>query len=46
MTIDPNTLPGGTVVETNDGYLRFKDGDGFQTYRGCLGDGFPVPWGD
>ena len=44
MSIDPNTLPDGTVVETNDGYLHFKDGDGRQPTRGDLGDGDPHPW--
>ena len=46
MSIDPNTLPDGTVVETNDGDLHFKDGDGRQPSRGYLGDGDPLPWGD
>ena len=45
MSIDPNTLPDGTVVETNDGNLHFKDGDGRQPTRGDLGDGDPYPWG-
>ena len=45
MSIDPNTLPDGTVVETNDGDLHFKDGDGRQADRKCLGDGHPFPWG-
>ena len=44
MSIDPNTLPDGTVVETNDGDLYFKDGDGFQANRGDLGNGRPYPW--
>jgi len=44
MSIDPNTLPDGTVVETNNGYLHFKDGDGRQPTRGDLGDGDPYPW--
>ena len=44
MSIDPNTLPDGTVVETNDGDLHFKDGDGRQVVRGRLGDGDPYPW--
>lgn len=44
MSIDPNTLPDGTVVETKDGYLHFKDGDGRQPKRGYLGDGDPLPW--
>ena len=44
MSIDPNTLPDGTVVETNDGDLHFKDGDGRQPTRGDLGDGDPHPW--
>ena len=46
MSIDPNTLPDGTVVETNDGGLHFKDGDGRQPSSGYLGDGDPLPWGD
>ena len=45
MSIDPNTLPDGTVVETGDGYLYFKDGDGCQSNRGDLGNGRPYPWG-
>ena len=45
MSIDPNTLPDGTVVETNDGNLHFKDGDGRQVVRGRLGDGVPYLWG-
>lgn len=44
MSIDPNTLPDGTVVETGDGNLHFKDGDGRQVVRGRLGDGDPYPW--
>ena len=44
MSIDPNTLPDGTVVETKDGYLHFKDGGGLQSNRGWLGDGRPHPW--
>ena len=44
MSIDPNTLPDGTVVETKDGYLHFKDGDGRQVVRGRLGGGAPLPW--
>ena len=44
MSIDPNTLPDGTVVETSDGHLRFKDGDGRQLNRWDLGDGDPLPW--
>ena len=44
MSIDPNTLPDGTVVETKDGYLHFKDGGGLQSNRGWLGDGHPHPW--
>jgi len=43
MSIDPNTLPDGTVVETSDGCLHFKDGDGRQINRGLLGDG-PFSW--
>ncbi len=45
MSIDPITLPDGTVVETNDGDLHFKDGDGRQADRKGLGDGHPFPWG-
>ena len=44
MSIDPNTLPDGTAVETKDGYLHFKDGVGLQSNRGWLGDGHPHPW--
>ena len=44
MSIDPNTLPDGTAVETSVGYLNFKDGDGRQPNRGDLGDGDPLPW--
>ena len=44
MTIDPNTLPDGTVVETGGGGLYFKDGDGWQGNRLWLGDGRPYPW--
>ena len=44
MSIDPNTLPDGTVVETVDGNLHFKDGDGRQVVRGRLGDGDPYLW--
>ena len=44
MSIDPITLPDGTVVETNNGALCFKDGDGRQPNRGSLGDGYPYPW--
>ena len=43
MSIDPNTLPDGTVVETNNGALCFKDGDGRQLSRLRLG-GRPYPW--
>ena len=46
MSIDPITLPDGTVVETKDGYLHFKDGDGRQPSRGHLGDGGQLQWGD
>ena len=42
MSIDPNTLPDGTVVETNNGALCFKDGDGRQLSRLELGDGCAV----
>ena len=45
MSIDPNTLPDGTVVETSTGYLHFKDGDGWQGGRRRLGDGDPYLWG-
>ena len=44
MSIDPITLPDGTVVETNNGALCFKDGDGRQLNRGWLGDGHLHPW--
>ena len=44
MSIDPNTLPDGTVVETSDGYLYFKDGDGRQISRLRLGNGNPYRW--
>ena len=44
MSIDPNTLPDGTVVETSVGTLYLKDGDGRQPNRGSLGDGYPYPW--
>jgi len=44
MRIDPNTLPDGTAVETSDGCLHFKDGDGRQINRGLLGDGHPFSW--
>ena len=44
MSIDPNTLPDGTVVETNNGALCFKDGDGQQGNRGWVGDGCTHPW--
>jgi len=44
MSIDPITLPDGTVVETKDGYLYFKDGDGWQSGRLWLGDGDPYLW--
>jgi len=46
MSIDPITLPDGTVVETNDGALCFKDGDGRQLSRLELGDGYPFEWDD
>ena len=45
MTIDPNTLPDGTVVETDGGGLYFKDGDGWQGNRLWLGGGDPYLWG-
>ena len=44
MSIDPNTLPDGTAVETSNGHLCFKDGKGFQNFRDCLGS--PWPWRD
>ena len=44
MSIDPITLPDGTVVETSDGCLHFKDGDGRQISRRRLGNGYPYPW--
>jgi len=46
MSIDPITLPDGTVVETNTGALCFKDGDGRQLSRLELGDGLPCEWDD
>jgi len=46
MSIDPNALPDGTVVETNTGALCFKDGDGRQLSRLELGDGCPFEWDD
>ena len=46
MSIDPNALPDGTVVETNNGALCFKDGDGRQLSRLELGDGCPFEWDD
>lgn len=46
MSIDPITLPDGTVVETNNGALCFKDGDGRQFSRLELGDGCPFEWDD
>ena len=46
MSIDPNTLPDGTVVETNNGALCFKDGDGRQLSRLELGNGCPFEWDD
>ena len=46
MSIDPNTLPDGTAVETNDGILRFKDGEGYQDFRHHLGVVIPAPWVD
>ena len=45
MSIDPNTLPDGTVVETNDGYLHFKDRAGWQIDPARLGDNDPFSWG-
>ena len=44
MSIDPNTLPDGTVAETGNGFLCFKDGEGYQTFRKHLGDMPPWPW--
>ena len=44
MSIDPNTLPDGTVVETSDGVLRFKDGGGQQISRWRLSNGYPFRW--
>ena len=44
MSIDPNTLPDGTVVETNDGALHFKDRDGLQFNRALLAAHGPLPW--
>lgn len=46
MSIDPITLPDGTVVETNDGDLCFKDGDGQQLSRLELGVEHPFEWDD
>ena len=46
MSIDPNTLPDGTVVETNNGALCFKDGDGRQLSRLELGNSCPFEWDD
>ena len=46
MSIDPITLPDGTVVETNNGALHFKDGGGRQFSRLELGDGCPFEWDD
>ena len=45
MSIDPNTLPDGTVVETSDGVLRFKDRAGWQINRAHLGDNDRFSWG-
>ena len=45
MSIDPNTLPDGTAVEMDNGYLHFKDGDGWQSGRLWLGGGDPYLWG-
>ncbi len=44
MSIDPITLPDGTVVETNDGALHFKDRDGLQFNRVLLAAHGPLPW--
>ena len=46
MSIDPITLPDGTVVETNNGALCFKDGDGRQLSRLELGNSCPFEWDD
>ena len=46
MSIDPITLPDGTVVETNTGALCFKDGDGRQLSRLELGDRRAFGWDD
>ena len=45
MSIDPNTLPDGTVVEMDNGRLRFKDRAGCQIDPSRLGDNDPYPWG-
>ena len=44
MSIDPITLPDGTVVETNNGALHFKDRDGLQFNRVLLAAHGPLPW--
>ncbi len=44
MTIDPNTLPDGTAVETSNGLLCFKDGEGWQDFRHLLGGDTPWLW--
>ena len=44
MSIDPNTLPDGTVVETSTGLLCFKDGEGWQDFRHLLGGDTPWLW--
>ena len=45
MSIDPNTLPDGTVVEMDNGRLRFKDRAGWQIDPSRLGDNDPFSWG-
>ena len=45
MSIDPNTLPDGTVVEMDNGRLRFKDRAGWQIDPARLGDNDPFSWG-
>ena len=45
MSIDPNTLPEGAVVEMDNGRLRFKDRAGWQIDPARLGDNDPFSWG-
>ena len=45
MSIDPNALPDGTVVEMDNGRLRFKDRAGWQIDPARLGDNDPFSWG-